>query len=313
MRKAFTLLFVAISSIAYSQHLPSLSELGLTPISKVMFHDNLDRKGNNYYYLCLKHQNGYVVSGDCSWAKDGDSDHTCSITISSNPVEMVYTEKDLENSVERYWIETLKDFNFNNDGTVKQFTVCQSTKYSTSVEEISFEVSLQYDDEQHLVRLEYQYGPQSRIIENEWKDGNLISQIKTTKRTNKTTIIKHVFSYGNEINPGVDIFHELGTIPIEVMGVFGRTSKILPDKVTVWDNGNDPYDYVYSYFYDDQHRLISTKEGYYPYGYETFIEELIQPQGEIKEYDIDGKPRSNSKGLKVVKKSAGESQIVFIK
>ena len=296
-----SLLFTLCVCQIRAQHLPKLSDLGLVQITKVYFSDDFD-KSSNEHWLDLVYQDGYVVSGDYYW-KSEEKEQSVKMEITSNPVELTYTQK----SYSSYYSSVIKNIVFNLDGTISQFTneIISSSTYQETKSR-TYVVYLSYDNDQHLTRFETSDGQYT--IENVWKGGNLVKQTKQTD-----DLIISEISYGEELNPGVEIFHSFYNFPLGVLGFFGRPSKNLPISASVWDSEIGAYEGSISLLFDDQHRIIGTS--YIEWGYDDAINNIpiLGSDIESQMYGVDGTIQPNSKGLKVVKKPNGESQIVFIK
>lgn len=308
-----------LSLFCQAQHLPKLSDLGLVELSSVSFNMPIDKAGFGCFNF--SHRDGYVVSGSLDFVDEKSSRRgAVKMTVSSNPIVM--TSKIEEDGGLSYIYVTLKDFVLNNDGTVRQYTIDGVSYNSRGKVTDTYTVKLYYDKDKHLLKAESKYCD----IENEWVDGNLYRQIETRKYVEGTYSLITVYSYGQDVNPGVAIDPANKNIswhlPIEDMGVFGRFSKNLPvQKRYKYSDEYSSYTIDYDYVYDDQNRIteVLTTNGYYnryfTYSNTTSLES-VNTQSAValdQVIGLNGMPDVLTKGIKIIKKSDGTNQIVNVK
>lgn len=305
-----------LSLFCQAQHLPKLSDLGLVELSSVSFYMPVD---GVYGCFNFSHKDGYVVSGSLDYVEEGSSNpETMKMTFSSNPIVM--TSKIEQDGGLSFIHATLKDFVINDDGTVKQYTIDFVSYNSRGKETYIFPVNLYYDNDKHLLKIESKFCD----IENEWVDGNLSRQIETRKYVKGTYSVISVFSYGQDVNPGIVVDPTNKNItwhlPLEDMGVFGRLSKNLPQsKKYKYSDENITHTVDYMYVYDNQKRitevLTTTGYKYFKYSNTTSLES-VNTQSTValdQVIGLNGMPNVLTKGIKIIKKSDGTNQIVNVK
>lgn len=308
--------FVLSMPLCDAQQLPKLSELGLIEVESVSI--ELPTKSREYGYFELSYENGSAVSGLLDWSNGwGES---LKITLASKPLRLTYSKE--TNSGMSYEKATFKDFQMNSDGTVKQYTIdCSSYSSRYGKENYTFPVKLQYDNEQHLIKVESKFCD----VENEWRDGNLYRQIATRKYDNDPYSMVSVFIYGADLNPGLEIISsEEGftmDIPLGTLGIFGRQSKNLPQQMQYkYSDSQRTYGCYFYYEYDDQNRLVRKDDSdkntvYFKYGSTTNLNSLIPQSTKFIDhiFGLDGTKGSLSKGIKIMQKTDGKSNIVNVR
>lgn len=312
----FVLLFCFFSTICQAQHLPKLSNLGLVEIESVSVMVSTSHSDTPDYFK-FNYENGYVTSGSLESSYD---DSFVNMSLSSNP--LVLTTKTESEGGLSYENATLRDFIFNNDETVKQYTIfydSYSSRYGKETYE--FPVKLYYDTEKHLTKVESKFCD----IENEWVEGNLHRQITYRKYEEGTYSKVSTFTYGQDINPGVEVLYMEQSITLEFplveMGVFGRPSKNLPITMKYKYSDEDrTHSVYYNYDYDEQNRIIAIRNSEYDYKFFKYSEssaiENIRTQSSASDrqiYGLYGTLEAISKGIKIIRNADGINKIVFIK
>lgn len=316
MKHFYLILSLCLLTItSQAQHLPKLSDLGLVEVESVTVMVHASHSDSPEYFK-FNYENGYIVSGSLDFS---DNYAIVKMNFINNPLSM--TAKNEYDGGLSYENISLKDFIFNNDGTIKQYTDDYESYFSKyGKETYEFPVKLYYDAEKHLTKVESKFCD----IENEWEDGNLHRQIAYRKYEEGSYSLVSAFSYGQDVNPGVAVFPMENNItfgfPLDEMGILGRTSKNLPIKRQYkYSDENVSHSVDYEYIYDDHNRLTEIYDTrnlrkFIKYSSDNAIE-IIKTQSTDEEqiYGLQGTFEPLSRGIRIIKKADGTNQIVFMK